>query len=125
MLDWMTISYANWQPKAGALGEAVFGHLDVEQSVEAIILTEKSTVPLEPEKCVRLMPWVDAPERVAIPNFAREIWDGVSTYEPRVVLTSISVAWVSYCHWLFRVSLHLAGDVEKRIRTVEVPYGPT
>ncbi|MDE2577961.1 MAG: hypothetical protein KGL46_04070 [Hyphomicrobiales bacterium] len=123
MLDWTTIGYLHWQPAFGALGDVVVGHADVEQSIRAIIRTEKGTVPLEPEKCCRLMPWVDQPEAIAKPNLIRELWDAIATYEPRVVLQSIGATWIADGHWLFSIALHLAADVEKKIVRIEVPYG--
>lgn len=128
MQDWRTIGYRHWQPRvdlahpAAGLGELVFGHLDVEQAVRAIMRTEKRTVPLEPWKCVELMPWVDKPEPLAIPNLTRELWDGISTYEPRVVLRKVEAKWLAECRWLFRVWLHLAGDVDKRVMLIEAPH---
>ncbi len=124
MLDWRTINYAHWQMRRGQPGAALFGHLDVEQAVQCIALTEKGSVPLEPNKCVRLLPWVDAPEPVARPNIVRELWDGVATYEPRVVLEEILPSRIADSRWLFLINLHLAGDVERKRVTIEVPYGP-
>ena len=125
MQDRRTIEYVNWQPKRAALGEIVFGHLDPIQAVFTIVITEKGTVPLEPEKCVRLMPWIDQPEPIAKPNLVRELWDAITAYEPRVVLQKIVPSWIADSHWKFLVSLHLAADVDKKIVTIEVPYGPS
>ncbi|WP_457798080.1 hypothetical protein [Methylocystis sp. S23] len=123
MLDWRSIDYLHWQPKRGALGEALFGYLDPLQAVRAIALTEKGTCPLHPEKCVRLVPWIDQPENIARPNMARELWDAVTTYEPRVVMQRVEFQGAEYSHWRALLSVVLAGDVEKRIHIVEVPIG--
>lgn len=123
MLDWRTIDYVHWQPRRGALGEALFGHLDPEQAVRMIAITEKGTCPLHPEKCVRLVPWIDQPEDIARPNMARELWDAVTTFEPRVTLQKVEFAAVAYSHWMCRLHLFLTGDIERRIRVVEVSLG--
>jgi len=130
MQNWQTIPYVNWQPQvrfdAPALGQILFGHLDVDQAVRAIIATEQGTVPLEPLKCVRLMPWVDQPPAIANPQIARELFDAIRTYEPRVICKKIVPSLLSALQnrWLFKISLHLAGDVEKKIITMDVPYAP-
>ncbi|MFT4098990.1 MAG: hypothetical protein QM651_17860 [Rhodoblastus sp.] len=125
MQDLRTIEYVNWQHQRGALGEIVFGHLDPIQAVHAICITEKGTVPLEPEKCVRLMPWIDAPEPTAIPNLTRELFDAIKTYEPRVTVDRIVPSWMEDGRWKFLISLHLSADIDKKIVTIEVPYGPS
>lgn len=125
MQDRRAIEYVNWQHKRDALGEIVFGHLDPIQAVMAICITEKGTVPLEPEKCVRLMPWIDAPEPIARPNIVRELWDAITSYEPRVKLNKITPSRMEEGRWKFLIDLHLAADVDKKIVTIEVPYGPS
>lgn len=123
MLDRRTIDYLHWQPKRGALGEALFGHLDPLQAVRAVAMTEKGTCPLHPEKCVRLLPWIDQPENIARPNMARELWDAVTTYEPRVVMQGVTFQGVEYSHWRALIRVILAGDVDKRIHVVETSIG--
>jgi len=123
MLDWRTIDYVHWALKRDALGEVAFGHLDPLQAVRAIALTEKGTCPLHPEKCVRLVRWIDEPEHIAKPNIARELWDAVTTYEPRVVMQDVTFRGVEYGRWAAVMKVVLAGDIDKRIQIVEVPLG--
>jgi phage baseplate assembly protein W len=46
-------------------------------------------VPLQRLKCTKLLPWIDKPPAVAIPNFSREIWNALTTWEPRIVVESV------------------------------------
>ncbi len=123
-LDWRRIDYAHWQMRRGVLGGALFGHLDPLQAIEAIALTERGACPLHYDKCVSLLQWVDRRETIARPNVARELWDAVTTYEPRVVMTgAIEFRASDYCRWIARLPVRLAGDIDQRIRFVDLAIG--
>ena len=95
LIDRNRIAHAHWQMRLGtfadpAIGEIAAGLDDLEQAINIVVLTEKGTVPLQPEMCCRLLPWIDKPPADAIPNFTREIWDALATWEPRIVVTKVA-----------------------------------
>ncbi|MBK9083233.1 MAG: phage baseplate protein [Rhizobiales bacterium] len=123
MLDRRDIPYLHWQPRLGraagdasAIGAVVHGLDDVEQSIRAIVLTEKGSVPGQPEKCCRLAPYIDRRPDVAIPNITREIFDAVTAWEPRVVVERVAVTRVDFARWSFPVFWRLRSDVAREIR---------
>lgn len=129
IVDRAQIRFAHWQmalSPAGTddgLGQIVVGLDDLHQAINTIVLTEQGTVPLQPLKCTRLLPWVDKPPAVAIPNFTREIWDAITTWEPRVVVDSVKPRAVSDSRWIFPVFWYPRSDVAREIRLTEVAYG--
>ena len=91
MLDRRAIPYVHWQAKIGrrapAWGEIVDGVDDIEQSILTIALTEKGSVPTQPEKCVSLQPYVDRRAAWAIPYITRGMASVASGYR-RVITGS-------------------------------------
>ena len=128
LVDRRTIPYLHWQHRLGlpqsALGEIVHGLDDLEQALETVVLTEKGTVPLQPEKCTRLLPFIDRPPAVAVPNFVREIWDALTTWEPRIVVAEVKPRQVAFHHWRFPVFWYPRADISRQIRMTEVNYAP-
>jgi uncharacterized protein len=129
LVDRSRIPYLHWQERIGrnepALGEIVHGLEDLEQAIHTIVLTEQGTVPLAPFKCTKLLPYVDRGEAEAIPNFTREIWDAVTTFEPRVVVTSVKPRRIAFSHWKFPIFFFPRADVTRRVRQTEVTYAPS
>lgn len=128
IIDRSRIPYAHWQLRlsrggGSAIGQIVAGLQDLEQAIHTIVLTEKGTVPLAPEKCTQLLPWVDKPPAEAIPNIAREIWDALAIWEPRIVVDSVVPKAVSSSHWRFPVFWYPRADVTQELRLTEVSYG--
>ena len=127
-VDRRTIPYLHWQPRldrnAPAFGEIVHGLDDLEQTIHTIVLTEKGTVPLAPEKCTELEPWIDRPPAVATPHYVREIWDALATWEPRLIVTEVKPVQVAFHHWRFPVFWYPRADVLRQIRMTEVTYRP-
>lgn len=128
MLDRRDIGYLHWQARlgrgrlAGAApwGEIVHGLDDVEQSIMTIVLTEKGSVPGQPEKCCRLAPYIDRRPDVAIPNISREIFDAIAIWEPRVVVDRVAIARVDFAQWSFPVFWRLRADVTRELRRTVV-----
>jgi len=127
-IDRWTIPHAHWQPRivrepAGevdGLGEIVNGLGDLEQAISTIVLTEKGSVPLQPEKCCRLMPYIDRRPDYAIPYITREIFDAIRIWEPRVVVERVAITRVDFDHWRFPVFWRAAADVARTIRQTVV-----
>jgi uncharacterized protein len=130
-IDRRRIPYAHWQPRvvrnpdervqAGGLidlglGTIVYGLDDLEQAISTIVLTEKGSVPTQPEKCTRLMPYIDRRPDYAIPNITREIFDAIRAWEPRVIVERVAITRVDFDHWRFPVFWRAAGDVTRTIR---------
>lgn len=126
-VDRRTIPHLHWQHKLGlaasTLGEIVFGLDDLEQAIATICITYKGSVPLQPEKCCDLLPYIDRAPAVAIPNLAREIWDGIAAWEPRVVVEKVVPRPLGDSRWLFPVSWYPRADVTRQIRLTEVTFG--
>ncbi|QLP96147.1 MAG: phage baseplate protein [Rhodoblastus sp.] len=124
MLDRRIIGYLHWQPRLGRgapaalapLGEVVVGLDDVEQSILTVVLTEKGSVPGQPEKCCRLAPYIDRRPAIAIPNISREIFDAIAIWEPRVVVDRVAITREDFAHWSFPVFWRLRSDVAREIR---------
>ena len=128
LIDRNRIAHAHWQMRLGtfadpATGEIAAGLDDLEQAINIVVLTEKGTVPLQPEMCCRLLPWIDKPPADAIPNFTREIWDALATWEPRIVVTKVAPIARGFAHWAFPVFWYPRADVAREIRMTEVVYG--
>ncbi len=124
MLDRGLIPYAHWQmalgrniaPPATALGEIVNGIADVEQAINTIVLTEKGSVPTQPEKCTALAPYIDRRPDFAIPNITREIFDAITAWEPRVIVERVAITREDFGHWRFPVFWRLRADVTRTLR---------
>lgn len=123
MLDRRTIPYVHWQARLGRatprFGEIVHGVDDLEQAIMTIALTEKGSVPTEPEKCVELRPYLDRRPAYAIPYITRELFDAITLWEPRVVVEEVRVTAEDFDHFRFPVFWRPRGDVAREIiRTV-------
>jgi uncharacterized protein len=124
MIDRNTIPYRHWQPLLGrniappasVLGDIVFGLDDVEQSINTIVLTQKGSVPTQPEKCTDLAPYIDRRPDYAIPNITREIFEAIRIWEPRIVVEEVKVTAEDFDHWRFPVFWRLRADVTREVR---------
>jgi phage baseplate assembly protein W len=126
MLDRSTIPYLHWQSALGfevdSLGQIVHGLDDLEQAMATVINTEKGSVPDQPEKCVAIRRFIDRPPAIAIPNITREIWDGLTQWEPRIVVERVAITQVSFSHFRFPVFWYPRSDVARQIRMTELTY---
>lgn len=109
MQDKDAIPFQHWSLKVGRqdiasgveaphLGEIVWAVDDLHQSITNLILTPRGAVPTEPEKGCDLMPYIDRPLDIAVPNVSRVIWDAITIWEPRIVLQDIKVFEVAFAH---------------------------
>lgn len=121
--DRRTIPDLHWQMRLArsmgggdVLGAILTGVDDVEQAIGTIILTEKGTVPGQPEKCTRLAPFIDRRPDYAIPNITREIFDAITLWEPRVIVERVLITREDFDHWRFPVFWRLADDVTREVR---------
>jgi uncharacterized protein len=137
-VDRRSIPFAHWQPRIvrnpavseggllnngildNGLGSIVHGFDDLEQAINTIVLTEKGSVPLQPEKCTRLMPYIDRRPDYAIPNITREIFDAIRIWEPRVIVERVAITRVDFDHWRFPVFWRATGDITRTIRQTAV-----
>ena len=79
-------------------GEIVWGVDDLHQAISSVILTPLGSVPTEPEKGCDLLPYIDRPLDIAVPNVTRVIWDALTIWEPRIVLQDVKVAEAAFGH---------------------------
>lgn len=127
MLDRTAIPYVHWQAQIGrrapVFGEIVHGLDDIEQSIFTIALTEKGSVPTQPEKCVSLRPYLDRRPAWGIPYLTRELFDGLTLWEPRIIVEEVRVRADDYDAWRLPVFWYPRGDVTRQIRTtvIELP----
>lgn len=133
MIDKDTIRFRHWSLKVGridpATGEAlnVVGEIvaavdDLHQSIVNLILTQKGSVPTEPEKGVDYEGAIDRHPDVAIPLLTREIWDALSIWEPRIVVQKVAIAMVEFAHFSTRVFWRPIESVIDDLRVTEVAY---
>ncbi len=71
--------------------EAVAGLDDLAQAIRIICLTPRLSVPTEPEQFCDALSYIDRVPSEAIPGISREIWEGVTRWEPRVLLDRVDV----------------------------------
>lgn len=117
----------HWQPRlarnSGAgvgLGEIVTAIDDISQCINTIVLTEKGSVPTQPEKCTRLMPYIDKRPQYAIPLITREIFDAITLWEPRIIVERVAVTAEDWDHFRFPVFWRERADVTREIRSTIV-----
>lgn len=125
MLDRRTITHLHWQPRIGRNGADTLGVIvtdldDVEQCINTIVLTEKGSIPTQPEKCTQLMPYIDRRPDFAIPNISREIFDAIRIWEPRVIVERVTITQEDFAHFRFPVFWRLRADVTRQIRQTVV-----
>lgn len=134
MQDRHAISYKHWSLKVGRadpqsrlvspyMGEIVAGVDDLHQSIANIILTEKGSVPTEPEKGCDVMPFVDRHPSVGIPNLTRNIWDALDIWEPRIEVDNVAVREVAHCHFATEVFWRPIESVLDDLLSTKVNFG--
>ena len=139
MIDRRAIPNVHWQMRldrnktgGAAIGDILVDGDDVEQAIGTIILTEKGSVPGQPEKCTRLAPYIDRRPDFAIPNITREIFDAITLWEPRIIVEQVKITREDFDHWRFPVFWRLRDDIARQIRQTivllpgeRIPSGPT
>ena len=71
----------------GAVAEGIDA---IKQCIDTIIRTTKGSDPLRPDFGSNIYLYQDAPVNVAVPSIKKAIIDSITTYEPRVKITTIS-----------------------------------
>jgi len=125
----LPIPYQHWQMRVSRatdpIGAVVVAEADLDQAVRLIIATEKGSVPIAPEKCCRLMPYVDRRPDWAIPYLTREIVDALNTWEPRIKCDSVTVTWTeTFGQFRVVVRWYPIADVTRRVRETIVGIDP-
>jgi phage baseplate assembly protein W len=143
MVDKDDIPFRHWSLKvarnepATGLAPPVWGEVatavdDLHQSIANIVMTPLCSVPTEPEKGCDLLPYLDRPTAIAIPQLGRAIWDAITIWEPRIVLQDVRVVETAFAqltaeiYWrpvqavlddalVTRVSLNAPGADERRV----------
>lgn len=85
------IAAADWQLRAGHVGDVVTGIDDVDQCVASILLTPKGSVAHRPTFGSDLWRYVDTPADQARPHIVRETLDALAAWEPRVEVAAVQV----------------------------------
>lgn len=121
------IPFAHWSMRVGraepAFGEIVSQIADLEQGIANLVFTPKGSVPTQPEKGCDLLPFMDLPPAVAIPNLLRELWEGLTAWHPRIVVEEVQVEPVDdsehgLSHFRVPVFWHpVAGVLQSPLRT--------
>ncbi len=125
----LPIPYQHWQMRVSRvtdpIGAVVVAEADLDQAIRIIIGTEKGSVPIAPEKCCRLMPYVDRRPDWAIPYLTREIVDALNTWEPRIMTERVTVTWADeFGHFRVSVRWYPRADVTRRIRETTLALDP-
>lgn len=85
---------ADWSLSMDEFGTVVQGIDDIMQCVRIILETMKRSDPLRPEFGTNIYKLIDSPVTIAAPQIVQEIVDGITTWEPRVILKSVSYSYV-------------------------------
>ena len=90
--DWslMLDSTAGGGPGSG-LGNVVEGLADVDQCIRIILTTPKGTDPFRPTFGCDLWQYLDLPINIATAHIVREVYEAITTWEPRAIVESVTV----------------------------------
>jgi uncharacterized protein len=114
--DHSSIPNKHWQPKLHALGEIVTDYADIEQCIRTILLTEKGSVPTQPEKCTRIREYIDRRPFEAIPLITQEIFDALRIWEPRIEVSKVQISQEDFSHFRALIHWRAKGGVRDDIR---------
>lgn len=128
-----TIPFEHWSLKVGrpdpatGIVPAFYGVIvsavgDLSQSMANLILTPLGSVPTEPEKGCDIYPFIDRPPQEAIPNLSRAIWDGLTIWEPRIVVQEVKIEQVAFAHYASKVFWRPIESVLDDLRLTEVAF---
>lgn len=134
MIDKDKITHRHWSLKVARIdpetGEAadVFGEIvtavnDLSQSIANLILTQKGSVPTEPEKGVDTLAVIDRHPSVGIPLLTRDITDAIAMWEPRVVVQKVTVTMGEFARFHTQVFWRPVASVLDDVLMTEVTYG--
>ncbi|MDD7908647.1 phage baseplate protein [Pseudovibrio exalbescens] len=100
--------------------EAAIGLDDLAQSIRLICLTPKLSVPTEPEQFCDALSYVDRVPAEAIPGISKEVWEGISRWEPRVLLDRVDVAQAGFAYFTASIYWRPRSDVLAELQRTDV-----
>jgi uncharacterized protein len=111
------------------LGNVVQGLTDVDQCIAIILTTPKGTDPFRPTFGCDLWQYIDQPINIATAHIVREVFEAITTWEPRAIVESVAVAPVldgssqSGAHLTISVTwqINLGGAPAPKVTTVITP----
>jgi uncharacterized protein len=73
------------------LGDIVESLEDIAQCIVIILTTPKGSDPLRPTFAIDLLAFIDKPMTSIVPHAVREVMSALRQWEPRIVVTRVSV----------------------------------
>lgn len=133
MIDKDTITHRHWSLRVGradpetrvapeTYGEIEVSLSDLSQSITNLVLTPKGSVPTEPEKGVDILGAIDKHPDIGIPYLAREIWDAITIWEPRVIIEKVTISEISFAHFKAEILWRPAEGVVSELQVTEVTF---
>jgi phage baseplate assembly protein W len=90
------IKALNWQFSTEGFGQVAQGVDDISQSILLILSTIKGSDPFRPLFGSDIWDYIDQPLFTAAPSIVSAITDAVNTWEPRIILSSISYVFINH-----------------------------
>jgi uncharacterized protein len=92
--DWslMLDSTAEAAGLGSGLGNVVQGLADIDQCVRIILTTPKGSDRFRPTFGCDLWQYIDMPINLATAHIVREVYDALTTWEPRLIVETVQVA---------------------------------
>lgn len=112
---------ADWQLSADEFGTLVQGVDDIMQCVRIILETAKRSDPLRPEFGTNIYKYIDQPGTLVAPKIVQEIVDGITTWEPRVTLKSVSYTLQGE-HVIYNISFTIGVSSEEVLYLQKVRF---
>lgn len=133
MIDKDTITHRHWSLKVGradpetrvapqTYGEIVVALADLSQSIANLVLTQKGSVPTEPEKGVDTLGAIDKHPDIGIPYLSREIWDAIAIWEKRVIVEKVTIGELTFAHFKALIYWRPAEGVLSELQVTEVTF---
>ncbi|WP_041768343.1 phage baseplate assembly protein [Pseudovibrio sp. FO-BEG1] len=121
----MVLDPLHWQIKLAQnddapWNEAVAGLDDLAQAIRIICLTPKLSVPTEPEQFCDALTYIDRNAAEAIPGISKAIWEGISRWEPRVLLERVVVEQLGFAYFAASIFWRPRSDVLSDIQRTDV-----
>ncbi|KZL05506.1 hypothetical protein [Pseudovibrio sp. Ad26] len=121
----MALDPLHWQIKLAQeddapWNEAVEGLDDLAQAIRIICLTPKLSVPTEPEQFCDALSYIDRVPAEAIPGISKEIWEGITRWEPRVLLDRVDVEQLGLAYFAASIFWRPRSDVLSDIQRTDV-----
>lgn len=88
-----TITTGNWQLSNAEYGQVAVDADDICMSIQNILFIRRGEVPGNPYAGSNILQWVDKPLSVAIPGIKAEVIDAITQQEPRVIITTVTIAF--------------------------------